>query len=175
MALIDSSEEFFLVGSQKAKLSDGQVTYIEVLPDYFKMLLADKLSIDKVAQKGLDLMEIDDHDRRIEAYFNCNYSSYDGTADVTPSGKLGLPEFVPCPSRETCKGEGLCCKFPYNLSRVQVKVAKRVGRGMMDAEICHELGITQNTLRNHKNAIEIKIGMTGKIAIAVFALKYRLI
>ncbi len=175
MALIDSSEEFFLVGSQKAKLSYGQVTYIDGLPDYFKILLEERLNSDRAAQRGLDLMGITKHDDRINTFFQCNFSSYDGSADITTSGQLGKYEFTNCTKRELCPAEGKCCKFPANLSPVQAKVAKRIGKGFMDAEICHELEFTQNTLRNHKNAIELKIGTTGKIAIAVFALKNGLI
>lgn len=175
MALVDDSQEFFVVDGKKAMLTYGKVSYIDVLPDSFKSLLEERLNSDKIAQRGLDLMGITDYEDRIDTFFHCNFSAYNGSADITTCGQLGEYEFINCDEREFCKGEGKCCKFPSGLSPIQAKVAKLIGKGFMDAEICHELKITQNTLRNHKNAIELKIGMTGKVAIGVFALKSGLI
>lgn len=174
-ALYEQSFEFFEGGQHNYQLSSGDFTIIEVLPVEFTTLLTSELVGDKSAQKGLDKLGIHDQQKRVAKFYSCNYSASDEFPDIDLNGKLGPREFVRCLERENCPAEGNLCKFPAGLSKREMQIARRIALGQMDAQICYELEISQNTLRNHKNNIERKIGATGKIAIGVWAVRMNLI
>ncbi|RYD77412.1 MAG: LuxR family transcriptional regulator, partial [Sphingobacteriales bacterium] len=122
-----------------------------------------------------DKLGIQEEKQRVEKFFDCNYSAFGGDADVTHCGKLGDREVVKCDQRDSCQFEGKLCKLPNRLTKREAQIARAIAKAMMDAEITADLFISQNTLRNHKNNIENKIGQTGKIAIAVWTEKVGLI
>lgn len=174
-ALFSTSKEFFKNGESLYMLFNGSVTELKELPsDYYK-LLKQKIDLDKNAQKGLDILRIFSENERVYQFFECNYASFDPACDVLRHGQLGATEFVDCSKRDVCKAQGFLCTIPAGLSRRELQVARRIALGEMDAQICAELEITQSTLRNHKNNIELKIGSTGKIAIGVWAVKNKIV
>jgi len=149
--------------------SSGVVSVVDALPSEFYDLLLNALQMDRLACRGLDKIGIHSEEERVLKYFDCNYSAYDGHSDVTTSGALGPREFVTCANRGGCKAEGLLCQFPGRLTKRQFEVAHRIALGQMDAQICIELSIAQDTLRNHKKTIELKTSSAGKVAIGVWA------
>lgn len=174
-AFSDGSFEFFDAGSCTYELTNGSFTPIVQLPAKFYSLLQEQLHSDKTAQRGLDKLGITDPEERIVKFYKCNYSESDEHPDINEKGKLGPREFVKCFERTDCIAQNELCRFPAGLSKREMQVARRIALGQMDAQICYELEITQNTLRNHKNNIEQKIGATGKVAIGVWAVKNNIV
>ncbi|MBB2149148.1 LuxR C-terminal-related transcriptional regulator [Pedobacter gandavensis] len=174
-ALIKPSFEFFSDGIKTHQLFNGQVSEIEDLPAILKKALFTEISFDPCVQRGLNKLGIKNPDEMLLKFFDCNYSSFDGTADLSESGELGPKEFIHCSQRGKCLGEGLICRFPNDLTKREFEVVTRIAIGQMDAQICGELFITQNTLRTHKNNIELKIGGFGKPFMASWAAKNNLI
>jgi len=174
-AFIDESQEYFTYEGKINLLTNGISKQITSFPFAFENLLKTELSADKNATRSLNKLNILGESERITKFYDCNYSRYDGNADVTLSGTLGSREFVPCTYREICPYEGLLCKFPKGLTKREAQVARRVALSLSDEEMCSTLFISQHTLRNHKNKIEYKIGQKGKVAIGVWASKNGLI
>jgi len=175
LAWSTGSQEFFIIDDKIAHLTNGETVFIEDLTEQFKDLLQEELNRDLPAQKALIKLGITDPKEALNKFFHCNYSGFNSTPDITSCGKLGPREYIPCTERNICLAEGQLCKFPRQLTRREMQVASEVARGNPDKMICQDLNIDQNTLRNHKNNIEFKIQQKGKVAIAVFAIKYGLI
>lgn len=174
--LTQACVEFFNIGDVKHKSSKGVTIPISELPGQFLQLLKERLAGDSKANRGLDKLGIKDPAARIDKFYECNYSAYDGNPDLSACGTvLGTPEYVPCKFRDTCKAQGLLCKIPGDLTPRQVKILKRIAHGEGDDQICMEMFISQSTLRSHKNSIETKIGYKGKILMAVWAIHNRII
>ncbi|WP_285055185.1 response regulator transcription factor [Pedobacter ginsengisoli] len=175
-ALTTVSSEYFTLSEMMYKTSNGITENIEVLPVNFYNLLLTDLNNDPQAKRGLDRLNIKGEANRVNKHYDCNYSMFDGSSDVSACGSsLGPKEYGPCPKRETCKAHGLLCKIPGGLTVRQVQIAIRIALGQSDYQICLELFISQDTLRSHKNNIEEKIGAKGKVAIGVWAVKNKLI
>lgn len=171
-ALLDSSEEFFSNMNSDHKLCNGSVNHVQLLPYHFTLLLKQKLSADKPAQKGLDILGITNEPDRVQKYYDCNYSAFDKHPDICLQGMLGPVEYVSCLYRGSCEAESKLCKNPCGLSNREMEIAKRISLGQQDMQITMELFIAQDTLRNHKNNIETKIGKKGKPAIAAWYVKF---
>jgi len=173
--LVSTGTEYFTADHVRHVIKAGQITPIACLPIDFYNLLLNELKSDKQANKSLDQLGIKNEKDRVEKFFDCNYSAFGGDADVTSCGKLGDREVVNCKQRDSCVFEGKLCQLPNGLTRREAQVARAITKAKMDAEITADLFISQNTLRNHKNNIETKIGKNGKIAIAVWTEKVGLI
>lgn len=168
-ALINGSSEYWKDGDIRYKLTNGQASEISNLPDSLKVPLKAELDNDLQAQKGLDRLGIHNDEDRLLKFFDCNYSLFDSIPDIDLSGNLGKREFISCCDRGICLAEGETCRFPNGLSKKESRVAKCIALGFTDAQICYDLDIAQDTLRNHKNNIERKIDQKGKPAIASWA------
>lgn len=174
-ALINGSSEYWKDGNIRYKLTNGQATEISSLPESLKIPLKAELKKDYQAQKGLNKLGIHDEEERLLKFFDCNFSLFDSIPDVDLSGNLGKREFIKCCNRGICIAEGETCRFPNGLTKKESNVAKCIALGFTDAQICYDLDISQNTLRNHKNSIERKIGQKGKPAIATWATQNNLV
>jgi len=173
--LVHNGTEYFTSNNIRHAITSGKIEVIDHFPVDFYNLLLDKLNEDANAIRSLKKMGITNEREMVEHFFDCNYSAFGGDADVTSCGKLGNREVVPCGKRDICPFEGKLCQLPNNITKREAQISRAIAKAKMDAEITKDLFISQNTLRNHKNNIEKKIGQTGKIAIAVWAEKVGLI
>lgn len=167
-ALVHDGTEYFSENEKKHAVNVDGITEIDELPEDFLIALYNELQQDVKAKKALDRRGVVELSKRIEQYFECNYSKFSGNADFKTCGGLGEREVVSCANRLNCLDQGHLCRLPNGLTKKEALVCIYIAMGMMDAEICYVLKITQSTLRNHKNNIEVKIGQTGKIAIGVW-------
>lgn len=173
--LVNNGTEYFTAEHIRHSIHNGKITVIDHLPNDFYNLILSELKTDKSANKSLTKLGLTKEQDRVEKFFDCNYSAFGGDADVTTCGKLGDREVVKCDKRDICPHEGKLCRLPNQVTKREAQVARAITKALMDAEITSTLFISQNTLRNHKNNIEAKIGQTGKIAIAVWTKEVGLI
>lgn len=111
----------------------------------------------------------------IGQFIRCRYSRFDGTPDIDEHGRMGATEWTICDKRGSCRAEGILCK-PVSLkngelTRRETQVIQLIGLGLLDKEICAELYIAPDTLRNHKDNLSRKAGVERKAALAVVALR----
>ncbi len=174
-SFFSESKEFFKKGDTNYRITAGAIVPMQELPSDFYNLLKEAVYSDKKVVQGFKMIGITSEKEMVYKFYDCNYSSFDNSCDVLQCGNLGPREFVDCGQKATCKALGYACTIPGGLSRRQLEIAKRIAYGQMDDQISAELGITQSTLRNHKNNIELKIGSTGKIAIGVWAVQNKIV
>lgn len=173
--LVDNHTEYFNHHDKSLQVKSGSVHIISDLPTGFKNLIKQAIHEDRFAQRGLDKIGITEENERVQKYYSCNYSSCDQHPDVTDCGKLGPREYIPCPNRGNCEAEGMLCKIPFGLSIRQRDVVREIGFGLLDKEICAKLGISQDTLRNHKDHAAAKAGIERKTSLGIIAHQYKLL
>lgn len=174
--LTNNHSEFFVQGGKIFLAKAGCVTQKEVITNRFHDLLWLAIEANPQVRKGLSLLGIINKNAQILKYFHCNYSDADHNADLTACGKLGEREFISCAKRcGGCPAEGLLCKIPYQISNRELQVLSLIGAGLLDKEICASLNIAQDTLRNHKDSISRKTGLSRKAQLSILANQLNLI
>jgi DNA-binding CsgD family transcriptional regulator len=175
-SLTNPCSEFFTQEGILYQTSNGVTKQIDKLSGSFYDLLRHEALSDPRCKKGFEKLGITKEDDQVIQFYECNYSHFDGTSDLSEcQTKLGPREYGPCIHRATCTAHGYLCQIPAGLTVRQASIAKRIALNQNDATICAELFISQDTLRSHKNNIEAKIGNKGKISIAGWAIKNKLL
>ena len=87
----------------------------------------------------------------VRRFIKCNFGNYDNVIDVDQEWNFKF-EFVSCPLRGECAGEGVICspKFNSKLTDRQLDVMKMCYDGKPDEEIAENLYITLDTVKNHR-------------------------
>jgi DNA-binding CsgD family transcriptional regulator len=174
--LTNNHSEFFVQGGKIFLAKSGCVFQKKVITNRFHDLLWLAIQGNPQVKKGLEILGLKDKKSQILKYFQCNYSDADHDADLTKCGKLGEREFISCAKRcGGCPAEGLLCKIPYHISNRELQVLKLIGIGFLDKEICASLNIAQDTLRNHKDSISRKTGLSRKAQLSILANKLKLV
>jgi two-component system, NarL family, response regulator LiaR len=60
---------------------------------------------------------------------------------------------------------------PHDLSARELDVLRLIARGMENAEIANELGISPRTAKNHVSNILAKLGLPGRVQAAIYAVR----
>lgn len=178
--LLDANGEIFGEDFKVWCLLNGERLPFSKFPAELIDALKEKLALDIEAQKSLKSWNIPKADH-LERYTFCMYAGFDLVADFNHTHELHEPEYHnQCGIKDTCAHKGKLCtmhlKVKYGkLSPREIQVTRLIGQQYTDRQIAIELGISTETLRNHKNSTERKTGAIGKVGIAVIAHKYRLI
>ncbi len=59
------------------------------------------------------------------------------------------------------------CDLGDNLTPRELEIVKLVANGYLNKEICHMLGIAENTLRTFMTQIRIKTGLDSRVLLAI--------
>lgn len=174
--LLTKDQEFFTTEEGLHHcLTGGHLKSSDDLCINFLGLLAQELSNDEDAKKGLAKLNITDLNEQVLKYYHCNYSAGDDEPDVLENGTLGPREFVKCELRGTCPAECLLCKPPHGETKRELRVLEQIGAGKVDKEICEALAISQHTLRCHKDHLSAKANLNRKPQLALLANQLQLI
>ena len=177
--LFDKAVEFLVHDHEIHCQHDGQRFKYADFPEWIIELIEEDMYNHPKAIKALVDWDITDRDEQIRQYICCRFGGFDNTPDIDENRNISPAEYVQCGRRGICKYEGKLCVsivLPNgNLSKREIEVLTCIGQAKQDKEICYELSIDQSTLRNHKNSIEEKAGVHGKVAMAILAHKYQLV
>jgi len=143
----DFNVELFGVPGKTGKLfftRNGQTEAFEHLPAMLKCHLSLELRNDAKAIQSLRKMGVAEANM-LEHYNWCNRSNLDGIADIRTNGKLTY-EFVNCPRRGRCIGEGKVCK-PLMVNGEKITHREREALDLLfsakkDKEIQEDMGFT---------------------------------
>lgn len=96
----------------------------------------------------------------VRRFIKCNFGNYDNMLDVDQNWNFKF-EFVSCPLRGECTGQGLICgpKFNSKLSDRQMDVMRMCYEGKPDDDIAESLYITLDTVKNHRKNSFRKLGL----------------
>ena len=173
--LLNNHQEFFSTAENlHHQLTGGSVKTSSILNPVFSELLRVAIDNNADVKKGLNKLNILNHDDQVLKYYLCNYSEADDQPDIFENGTLGPREFVKCSQRGICPAECLLCKPPHGETKKELRVLEQIGAGKVDKEICDLLNISTHTLRAHKDHISAKAGLNRKPALAILSHKLNL-
>lgn len=171
-SLTSAQAEFFADATAEYGTINGVTYAANDLPEAVKDILYQEIERDAEVRKELEIMQ-PEKDKQLGQFIRCRYPRFDGSPDIDLTGQLGAPEYGYCCKRGMCRAEGILCT-PVQLcngalTKRETQVLRLIGAGLMDKEICSELFIAKDTLRNHKDSISRKAGVERKAALAVVA------
>lgn len=166
--IFGESGEIFTQNGSVYALWHGKSVSFSALPFAVRKMYVELYLSDTIIQKGLDLMGIDNEDKRIMQTVICNGGGFDNKADFTEN-RVNR-EFYNCGQWETCPGFGMVCKVPGNLSRKEVLLVADIVAGMPDKQVSEKNEITHNTLRTHIKRINEKIRVHCRAQLVNWAL-----
>ena len=177
--LFDKSVEFMVKDHEIYCLHNGQLLKYVDFPSWIIETIQEDIYKNPKALKALVDWDISDEDEKIRQYICCRFGGFDNNPDIDVNGVVSPAEYVQCGRRGKCAYEGkLCVSIVLEngiLTKREIEVLVMIGQAKQDKEICSDLAIEQNTLRNHKNNIEEKAGVQGKVAMAILAHRYQLV
>jgi DNA-binding CsgD family transcriptional regulator len=173
--LIDSGIELLSHCGNDYAAINGMLNQIYEFPTAYKNAASAFIEENKQVENALIMLGFTCKEKQVKKFYFCNHSEADENPDVLSCGTLGEREFVRCPNRGNCNAEGILCKIPFGMSKREIQVVSQIGKGFLDKEICENLNIAQDTLRNHKDHISQKAGLSRKAEIAVLAAKLNLV
>jgi DNA-binding NarL/FixJ family response regulator len=63
----------------------------------------------------------------------------------------------------------------YDLTARELEIIEKITIGLSNREVCEEFSISERTVKHHLTRIYNKIGVTNRLALALFAINNRLI
>ncbi len=148
-------------------------------PASAKLILQNELEADPVAQAALDILGIDDNEKRLEKFGLCRFGGFDDKADYNKDKKRLTPEYYDCGQRGSCPVEGKLCRFVQTengyLTPREIEFIKLIAQDLADKQIADKLGISESTANTHRRNIQHKIGCNSKVGICRFAVEKRII
>jgi DNA-binding CsgD family transcriptional regulator len=167
--LIDNNIEFFRDPQNPDfswALFNMRVVRVKDLPAEIKTVLWCELLAHPIKLSMLYAMGFNDPDAALEKYFSCSFGAFDHHPDYS-DGKFSEGEYIPCPIRSTCPGNGILCRpltvgDGKELSPREVDILELAGQCKLNKEIAAELGISPETVKKHVKHIQEKSGLMNK-------------
>lgn len=155
--------EFLEVAYELKALHEGNLKNIEELPSYILAIV--DMAIDHKKRRALTSWMIFDYIGQIKQFLKCNAS----VADFTPDIKDGVftGEYCKCPFRSKCEFEGKLCSVitapnGEHLTMSELRITSHIRAGYYDKEIAYACGISENTVKVHKQNIQRKLQVERK-------------
>lgn len=166
--------EFYWDGPQGYVLSAGVKRPVEDMPAILKPVV-DK-AITKQALQSMLTMGITCADQQRIQFLKCNCGNADYTPDIDETTMVLQREYVTCSMRGSCQFEGKLCRGievdGRALTMSHLRIIGLIRKGLYDKEICDQLHIAPQTLRTHKQTIQILLNADRKTGIALKAVQY---
>ena len=77
--------------------------------------------------------------------------------------------------RETPPGDFGVPSESYTLTARELEIIEKITAGLSNREVCEEFSISERTVKHHLTKIYNKVGVTNRLALALFAINNRLI
>jgi len=173
----DANIDFIFCNNNMYILHNGNKIPFEQWPEWVIILLNMELSKNESAKLALDDLGLSDATERLKTFTCCNYGGYDNKPDL--QAEHFNPEYWNCGHRGNCKYEGRLCKFlsinGQTITPREIQVIQHIESGLQDKEIAETLGISENTVKNHRSNIAHKLGLQNRTEISHFAHTYNLV
>lgn len=177
--LVDNAVEFFIHKHEVECLYQGIRYSFNKIPAHIIEVVENDMMANPKALKALADWDITDQNEQIRQYIACRFGGFDYQADISADGLIQPAEYIDCGRRGSCAYEGKLCTSLLLVNgiatRREIEVLKMIGKSFLDKEICDQLNISQDTLRNHKDSLSQKAGVERKPSLAILAHKLNLI
>lgn len=164
---IDEGFEIYLHENHLRVLQNGKRSEYVDLPDQKRELFRKEMSEGKNVIESLRLMGCRSAEEMEITFVGCRFGAINGTPDLI-AFKV-IPDAPNCEKIGHCPGYGYVCRIPDNLTRKEYEVARFIGMGKLDKEICILLDIALPTERTYIERISEKLHLNNRLEIALWA------
>ena len=174
----DGGIEFFTTKNDLKALIKGRIVEFENFPLSIVTTLRNLLDNDNEANIALDELGMNKYPERLKTYTACRFGGFNNIPDIDKNGIIH-DGYWNCGNRGICPFEGRICK-PVAvkngiLSRKEIQIIKTLSSGDKEPVVAESIGISFNTLVNHKYNINKKMGVTSKFLMIIKAMRLNLI
>lgn len=173
--LVDMNVEIFKFQNIIYAIYNGKIILFIQLHEDIKNEFRNDLYSFPIAIKTMAEMNIVTDEEMLLMWVGCNYSSFNNEPDFNCITKTTNKEYVDCPERGKCKGEGKICQalkvINGILTRREIEVLKLIAEGLLNKEIAERTNISVTTVPVHIQHISQKTKLGTRTEMAAFAYK----
>jgi len=174
----DGGIEIFATENNLKALIRGSIVEFDKFPRAVISILKKELSQDAKANTALDELGIVETKERLKTYTACRFGGFNSTPDIDKNGNVH-DGYWNCGSRGECLFEGRICR-PIKvengvLSKKEIQIIRKLSSGDKEPVVAQNIGISFNTLVNHKQNINKKMGVTSKFTMIIKAMNLNII
>ena len=175
----DNNTEIFASGDSLKAFHNGEILDFEQFPLKIINFIKEIYNKDHIAKAALTDWGITKKSERLKQYGKCMFGGLDNIPDLLENGEFQDSEYWDCGERGHCPYEGKICK-PVKvkngiLTITEIDVVNVLALGDKETVSAQKLGISFNTLVNHKTAINKKFGTHTKFNTLLESLKRNII
>lgn len=159
--MINSGVEFFLLEEEMKFISEGEIKSTRKLPFAIIQLTNEEIKKDVEAEAALNEWHPDSEFKRQNQFLKCRFGGLDFSADIE-NNEFKDGDYWDCPSRFTCKYNGILCKLPkYNgveLNELDIELMKLLSTTLTNETIASKLKLAFGSFHKHKQSLYAKLG-----------------
>ena len=164
---IEAGFEIYLHEGHLRILEDGNRSdYVDLCQEKRAIFRSEMKACGKITN-ALHEMGITEPEQMELKYVGCRYGTLSSLPDLV--GKTTISDAPSCDMMGHCPGFGVVCRIPDHLARKEYLIARYIGKGYYDKEICSILSIKQTSCRTHINRIFEKLNLSNRLEIALWA------
>ena len=164
---IEEGFEIYLHDGHLRVLNNGKRSEYKDLPEEKRAIFRSEMKEGIKVLECLHIMGYSDLDEIEMVFVGCRYGSLNSKPDL--DGFTTLPDPPSCDKIKSCPGFGYVCRIPDHLSRNEYFIARLIGKGKLDKEICDIMEISLPTCRTYFSRIHEKIHLNNRVEIALWA------
>lgn len=179
-ALNGKAAEFFIDNEEVYCIHNGNIYSFPEIPLGLLLIVEKELKRNIKAIRILESFGIKDRNEQLRFFI----AARNGTLcmispDIDENGVMQDPEYLITDNEPlSYLNKALCEGFTLKhgkLTAREMEVLKLIGAGLLDKEICAELGISKETLRHHKDSLYRKAGRERKASLAILAYQLNMV
>lgn len=164
---IDEGFEIYLHEGHLRVLYNGKRSEYKDLPEAKRAIFRSEMKEGIRVLESLRNMGYSDLEEMEMVFVGCRYGALDSRPDL--EGLKTYPDSPCCEKLKTCQGFGYVCRIPEHLSRNEYLIARYIGKGKLDKEICVIMEISLPTCRTYFARIHEKLHLNNRVEIALWA------
>lgn len=173
--MMDSGTEFFTDSNGEIKvITNGSVISFDNLTPYLYHKVNEVMLADKPALAILQKWYPNSDTEQLKKYVSCRFGGLDYSADFD-NGLMQCGEYVDCPLRGSCEGEGIVCKQALykdqELSLEEIQLLKFISTPYTNENISSILGIPLGSFHKIKKTLYKKLNIQTKQEANTIAIK----
>lgn len=170
--MLDARIEYFQKDDRVFKIEGGKIKSFEDSASHSELerILQTETTTDVV----LTMMCGNNETEKLRTLAKCRFGGLNFEADFDENGNH-CHDFIDCPLRATCPGNGIVCKSPeingQTLTELELSILRRCVSDRKNSAIAHDLNMPEGTFNVQKNKVYKKTGIPTKqhLAITLFA------
>lgn len=163
--LNDPHVEFFIDNDQLKVIANGKVQDFYDLPVSTLIVLRDYLKHNPKVDTILKQWHPESEMKRLETFVRCRFGGLDFTPDIK-NLELQDGEYVECPLRGMCKGEGTVCKpLKFNdniLEHNDIKLLRLLATNLTNESLADKLNMPMGSFHLFKKDLYKKLSIQTK-------------